>query len=838
MSVIDLNDTAVQSERFDLDAIKDRLCDTAASWLPDLFPQARLSQDRKALRCADLSGRPPRNEGSCVINLRGPRAGWGFDYATGESAGPIDLIAWSTGLSSVPLFKEAQRLARMDSRPKFKPTPRAAPAPVDHSLEVARLVSGAQPLPGTVGAAYLASRSIAAADLPDLRFHADLPDFDTKRGWPGLVGIVRDAAGKAIGGLHRTFLLEDGSDKAPPGKKMLGPVAGGAVRLGPVGPDGRLGIAEGIETALSASQIFGLPVWAGLSADGVRRFAWPSDVRHVTIYRDAGEAGLASATALGERLAASGVAFDVAAPIHGDDFNDDLRRGAVAADYGPPPTPVGPRRLETFADIHGAAVLLTKPVDQAAVGAVLGALAQARLDPLAERTILASVKQACGVSVAVLEKQVNELRKRVSAGGEMVARIVRPVWTTQLTQDLSGLPERNEANVMVALENDPAFAGSIVFDLFAMHINVVRRMPWDEVATPLPRPWNDADDTRFAIWLQKHGLNVSPTMAGRTMLAYAQEFPVHPVRDYLASLTWDGVPRLETWACRYLGADDTPLHRAFGALWMISAVARVSRTRQGETVKVDHMLVLEGPQGARKSSALRVLGGEWFTDDLAEIGSKDASQQLAGVWIIEIAELDVMGRAETSRIKAFVSREAERFRLPYGRHVIERPRECVFAGTVNHATYMKDETGNRRFWPVRVGAIDLEDLALDRDQLWAEAVHHFRAGAVWWLTDPALIAAAKDAQGERYQTDAWDGLIEQWLTHERSVDGGWYTRNEPLNDLSIGEVLRGAIGLPPERWSRAEQMRVSTWLKHAGWERYRTSANGGREWRYRTVPTP
>ncbi|SNS34105.1 MULTISPECIES: toprim domain-containing protein [unclassified Azospirillum] len=287
--MIDLNDVWQPSPRIDLHQVRDRLAASAPDWLPALFPRGRLSADRRTLRCADLSGRPPRNEGSCVIHLAGSHAGWGFDFATGESAGPIDLIHYATGLEDAPLFEEAARLARLDMP---LPVARPATARPDHSLEIARILDGCRPLAGTVAEAYLRSRGLMAPGSPDLLFHDDLTDYDSARGWPGMVALVRDGTGQPTGGIHRTFLLEDGSGKAPPGKKMLGPVADGHVRLVPLSADGHLGVAEGIETALAATAIFGIPTWAGLSADGVRRFQWPEGTRHVTIFADAGEAGL------------------------------------------------------------------------------------------------------------------------------------------------------------------------------------------------------------------------------------------------------------------------------------------------------------------------------------------------------------------------------------------------------------------------------------------------------------------------------------------------------------------------------------------------------------------
>jgi putative DNA primase/helicase len=254
------------------------------------------------------------------------------------------------------------------------------------------------------------------------------------------------------------------------------------------------------------------------------------------------------------------------------------------------------------------------------------------------------------------------------------------------------------------------------------------------------------------------------------------------------------------------------------------------------------MLFLEGPQGTRKSAALKVLAGEpWFTDELPELGSKDAAIQLQGVWIVEVAELDAIGRAEVSRIKAFVTRTTDRFRPPYGRHTVEVPRQCVFA---NPDTYLRDETGNRRFWPLRCGTIDIAALAKDRDQLWAEAVTLYKHGAIWWIDDPALLAEAREEQDRRYQPDAWDAKIDRWLTHERSrVNTGFaghddwreveVERATPLTDVSVGEVLEQALGIEPARWSKGDQMRVGTFLTRHAWERYQRREGLSRPWRYR-----
>jgi predicted P-loop ATPase len=802
-----------------------------------MFPHARMSADGKTLRCADLSGRAPRNEGSCIIHLRGPRAGWGYDHATGECAGPIDMIHHGTGLTPPALFDEAARYARLDCPAPVRP----ASATPDHSHEVARILAGCAPLAGTVAERYLQCRSLHDPASPDLLFNPDLADFETRRGWPGMVVRVRNGAGEPTGGIHRTFLLDDGSGKAPAGKKMLGPVAGGSVRLFAIGDDRHLGIAEGMETALAAQAIFGIPTWAALSADGLRKWEWPSDIKRVTIFADAGESGQQAAAALVERLNLAGIANMIVSPLHGDDFNHDLQHGASARDYAVA-TPGAAPMLATAADFEAAARALTKPPELHALGAILGQLVTVRLEPLPERQVLSSIKAATGIPVAILEKQIGELRRRLNTTGDIHRQPARPRWASQLRLDLAGTPERNEANVITALSNDEAFAGALVFDDFRQEIIVSRNLPWDESVPPLPRAWSDADDVRCAEWLQRREINVAPVMVSRSVGAVAREVRVHPVRDYLNHLRWDGVPRLAQWTVSYLGADETELNKTFGARWMISAVARVIQPG----IKADHMLILEGPQGSKKSSAIKTLAGaDWFTDEIAEIGSKDAAQQMRGIWIIEIAELDAISRAEVSRIKAFLTRTTDRYRPPYERYIVTVPRQCVFAGSVNPETYLRDETGNRRFWPVRCGSIDLDALARDRDQLWAEAVARYRDGAIWGLDEPELVASAKAEQDQRYHADAWDARIDRWLVYERRrVNHGYgnyddwrdeeVERPSPLTDTTVGEILEGALSIEPARWTRADQMRVTAYLKARGWERYQVrKGESERQWRYR-----
>jgi predicted P-loop ATPase len=266
-----------------------------------------------------------------------------------------------------------------------------------------------------------------------------------------------------------------------------------------------------------------------------------------------------------------------------------------------------------------------------------------------------------------------------------------------------------------------------------------------------------------------------------------------------------------------LGVDPTEYVRAAGSKWLIGAVARVFKPG----CKCDCCLILEGPQGTLKSTALRTLGEPWFTDDMPELGTKDASLQTRGVWIVELSELDSMGRADVNKIKAFMSRATDRFRPPFGRRPIEAPRECIFAGTVNHSSYLRDETGGRRFWPVKCGLVKIDELRRDRDQLWAEARDLFRAGSNWWLDEKRIIEAAAEQQEERYEGDPWDGLIASY------VDG--------KENVTIEGILSAALEKERGQWTQTDKNRISRSLKMLGWERYQHRQGSNREWRYRLV---
>lgn len=368
------------------------------------------------------------------------------------------------------------------------------------------------------------------------------------------------------------------------------------------------------------------------------------------------------------------------------------------------------------------------------------------------------------------------------------------------------------ANAAIALRHAPDWDGVLAIDTLSHSVIALQPTPWGRMGNS----WNDIEDAKTATWLQEQGINVSSATAAEAVRIVAHEHEYNPLLNYLDSLEWDQTPRIGDWLNYFLGVDDTEYSRSVGTAWLISAVARAYKPG----CKADCCLILEGPQGRGKSSALKALASpDWFTDYISEnLGSKDASILCNGVWIVEFSELEgVMHHSSRMEmVKAFLTRTDDRYRPPYGRHAVSIPRQCVFAATTNRDTYMPDETGNRRFWPVRCGFIYADRLARERDMLWAEAVHLYKRGHAWWLTE-SMEAEARHEQRARYDADPWEQVMAVWL--------------EKRKDVSADEILYDCLKKNIETWERKDQMRVARCLKSLGWDKYRVPKKGNHRYR-------
>ncbi|WP_423212330.1 VapE domain-containing protein [Paracoccus yeei] len=293
------------------------------------------------------------------------------------------------------------------------------------------------------------------------------------------------------------------------------------------------------------------------------------------------------------------------------------------------------------------------------------------------------------------------------------------------------------------------------FDEFKNKIAVRDQLPWEvSPARKYPRDWTDMDDAFLKAYMQS-----TPGMAriakGEVidgLLMYVDRNKFNSVIDYLNGLQWDEKPRLNELFTHYFNAENADFARLVGPKFLIGMVARAMQPG----CKRDEMVILEGEQGAKKSTALNILAGdEYFSDNLPDLRNKDALLQLQGMWLIEIGELSALRKSEIEDVKRFITSKTDKFRQPYGRNVADYPRTSVFAGTTNNDTYLKDPTGARRFWPVACGQIDLDALRRDREQLFAEAVARYRAGERWWLDGDAEQALARGETEQRQERDVW-----------------------------------------------------------------------------------
>lgn len=350
-------------------------------------------------------------------------------------------------------------------------------------------------------------------------------------------------------------------------------------------------------------------------------------------------------------------------------------------------------------------------------------------------------------------------------------------WEKQLETTKHGAVQSTISNILTILENHPAFAGHITHDLFSGVNAVVGGLPWNKDA----KQWKDADDANLRLWLERHYGITGKEKVADALTAVLTRHSYHPIRDYLSGLTWDGTPRLERLVIDYIGADDNELTRTMTRKHFTAAVARVFEPG----CKYDYCLVLTGPEGAGKSTLFSKMGGQWFNDSITTTEGKEGMEQLRRAWIIEMGELAGIKRSEVENVKAFLSKKVDIYRAAYGRHTTDYPRQCVFCGTTNEALFLKGDTGNRRFWVIRIEPHLRKHrkwqtaLDRDRDQLWAEAVHYYREGEKLYL-DEDMEALARKRQQE-FNDDSDDplfGMLQKFL--DTKLPGDWNLRD--IND--------------------------------------------------------
>jgi len=340
--------------------------------------------------------------------------------------------------------------------------------------------------------------------------------------------------------------------------------------------------------------------------------------------------------------------------------------------------------------------------------------------------------------------------------------------------ELGGVKPTKE-NAILVLERDPHWDGRI----WANELDGMIYLDNE--------PIRDEQETSIYRWIFRcYEFHVGDTDLSKAIALVAYQQRRHPVREYLNGLTWDGTARLDDWLSRYCRASAAPLIGRIGACWMISAVARV----MDPGCKVDTCLIFKSKQGATKSTTFEALAvrPEWFSDSDIDMTSKDKYQSIQGVWIYELAELSSIRKADNNSVKSFVTSRRDRYRPAFGRYQVVQKRQTVFVGSTNEEAFLTDPTGSRRFWPVTVGAIDKDGLLAVRDQLWAEALSRYKAGAQWWLTKPEEEALYLHNQQYR-QGDIWEETIEAWASKRAAP----FTQAEVMED-ALGREMKSANG--------------------------------------------
>lgn len=388
-------------------------------------------------------------------------------------------------------------------------------------------------------------------------------------------------------------------------------------------------------------------------------------------------------------------------------------------------------------------------------------------------TQLPSFKAMCEFALKD-EKVVTELNKeryaRALTEFEDSAQTVieNNDWMKKLTISAStGAIQKTIDNVKTILSNDPKIKDTIVFDEFSNKIKVVKPCPWGQDAKNFrERVWSESDDAGLRLYIEKlYGITGKDRIQD-ALAVYLEQTKIHVVRDYISKLVWDGVPRIERLLVDYFGTADTIYERTIIKKSLVAAVARIFKPG----TKFDNMIILVGKQGIGKSTFLKKLGKSWFSDSIGKFEGKEAYEQLRGVWIIEVPELTGFNRTEMSDIKQFLSKQEDIYREAYARRTSTFKRQCVFFGTTNDNEFLRDKTGNRRFWPVNVGLkVPIKsiftDLDTEVDQIWAEAYELYKGGEALYLNNE-VSKIAVERQEEHLESNPKEGLIREFISRK------------------------------------------------------------------------
>lgn len=432
-----------------------------------------------------------------------------------------------------------------------------------------------------------------------------------------------------------------------------------------------------------------------------------------------------------------------------------------------------------------------------------------------------------------VRRQVVEAQ-REAAAEDFADPVEDEDWMKKLELDRRGGCAQTINNARLVLEHDAKLAGKVAYNAFSCQTVVRGDLPWRKAGDG--ELWGDGDDAGLRLYMeQAYGIS-QPAKIADAMLVVRERHSFHPVREYLAGLEWDGIDRVDTLLVDYLGALDTPYVRAVTRKTLTAAVARIMTPG----CKFDNMLTLIGRQGIGKSTMFRLLGRQWFSDTFSKVDGKDSFEQLQSAWIIEMSELSGMRKSDAESVKHFISKAEDMYRVPYGRHVSRFPRQCVFVGTTNEVEFLKDTTGNRRFWPVEVGKAEpaLDLFAGMTEQvvglIWAEAVHIWKGGEKLYL-DGTVAAEALERQESHRETDPRVGEISEFLdtllpanwtemdteARRRFLTGTEFGRaegTERRERVCAAEILVELFGYERGRYERFKAMEINAIMRNMpGW---------------------